>query len=62
MANMADPGVSILVSVGWTKMFVSGVLAKIHVKIHHDNINKSYKTSEALGEDFRAKFRQKSTF
>ena len=34
---------------GWTKMCVSAMLAYIHVKIHFDNRNKSYKTSEALG-------------
>ena len=52
---MGDLGAAILVSVGQTKMCVSAVLASIHVKIHLDNRikNKSYKTSEVLGEDFR---------
>ena len=34
----------------------------IHVKIHLDKRNKSYKISEAHGDDFRDKFRQESAF
>ena len=30
--------------------------------MHPDNRNKSYKISDALGDDFRAKFRKKSAF
>ena len=41
---------------------VSAVLAEIDIKIHLDNKNKSYKTAEALGEDFKTKSRQKSAF
>ena len=43
-------------------MCVSAVLAKIHVKIHLDNINKSYKISSTLREDFRPKFGQELAF
>ena len=41
ITNMADMGAAILVSVGWTKMCVSAMLAKIHVQIQVDyNRNK----------------------
>ena len=55
---MADLGAAILVSVLGTKMCVSAVPDSIHVKIHIDNRNKSYKTSDALKdrEHFMATF------
>ena len=38
------------------------MFTSIHVIIHLDNRNKSCVISEALGDDFRAKSWQKSTF
>ena len=57
--NMADLGSAILCVFGEQKFVFQLCLCiyMLHcIKIHFDNKSKPYKTSEALGEDFRVKF------
>ena len=55
---MADQVSAILVSVGRAK-FCFSCACLIDLTIHRDNRNGSYKTFEALGEDFRKLYQWK---
>ena len=54
---MPDQGAAILMIAWRRKIAVSA--GHIHITIHFDNRNRSYKTCEAIGEAFRAKIWQK---
>ena len=61
---IADLGAAILVECWVNKYVFQLSLFKYMLKstLHLDNRHKSYRISEALGDDFRAKFRQKFAF
>ena len=58
---IANLGAAIFVEC-WVNILCFSCVCLNNVIIHLNSRNKSYKISEALGDDFRAKFRQQSAF